>query len=299
MVGAVAAPLGLDDSAVLQKIIGNIHRAIQHAARIVAQIQHHAPQRPLVLLFDLLQGLPQVLSGLGLKLGDAQITESWLQQAALDALNLDHFPDQLDFERFAHAFPHDGQGDRRVRLAAHPLDRIRERHAFDRDIVQPDDQIAGADASPLGGGIVNRGDDLEKTVFLADLDAQAAKFAGGADLQILERLGVQKSRMRVQIAQHAANGVFQQILVLDRFDVVLLDGVKHAGERAQLIQRQFVFRRRFLFGPDRMHCRQRNARQKTQRQRQTVSGCSTHLHSKNYVCLRPGNYRGIFSAFLA
>ena len=183
----------------------------------------------------------------------------------------------------------------RIRLAAHPLDRVGQRHALHRGVVQPDDQIAGANAGPLGGGVVNRRDHLEKAVFLPDLDAQAAEFAGGADLQILERLGVQIGGMRIEIAQHAANGVFQQILVLDRLDVILLDGVEYAGERAQLVQRQLVLRRRFLLGPDRMHRRQRNACQKAQRQRQTVSGCSTHLHSRNHFVIAARDKPGIFS----
>jgi hypothetical protein len=103
---------------------------------------------------------------------------------------------------------------------------------------------------------------LMKAVFLPDFDAQAAEFAGRADLQILERFGIQIGGVGVEIAQHAANGVFQQILVLDRLHIILLDGIEHAGERAQLIQRQLVLRR-FLLGPDGMHRCQRNARQKT------------------------------------
>ena len=209
-------------------------------------------------MFQFLQCLLQVLRGLGLELRDSQIAKIRFQQAAFDAPDLNDFPDQLDLERFFRAFPDDGQSDRTIWLASHPLDGIGQRHALDRGIVQTDDQVAGAKASPLGGRIVDRGNDLdETTVFLPDFDAQAAKFAGRADLQVLECFGVQVGGMGVEIAQHAANRVFQQILVLDRLHIILLDGIEYAGEGAQLIQREPVaLSRCFLLGPNGMHRRQ-------------------------------------------
>ncbi|MOA33286.1 hypothetical protein D3C78_1545700 [compost metagenome] len=44
--------------------------------------------------------------------------------------------------------------------------------------------------------------------------------------------------MRVEVAEHALDGVFQQGLVVHRFDIGRLDAVHHLGEGAQFIQRQ-------------------------------------------------------------
>jgi len=104
------------------------------------------------------------------------------------------------------------------------LNGIGQRHSFDRSIVEPDDQIAGTDARLGGWRVVDGRNHLDKAIFLAaDFDSQSAKLTGRADLQVLKSFGVQKSRVRIEIAQHAANGVFQQILILDRLDVILSD----------------------------------------------------------------------------
>ncbi|MNH03417.1 hypothetical protein D3C79_626790 [compost metagenome] len=45
--------------------------------------------------------------------------------------------------------------------------------------------------------------------------------------------------MRVKVAEHALDGVFQQGLVVYRFDVGGLDAVQDLGEGAQFFQRQW------------------------------------------------------------
>ena len=44
--------------------------------------------------------------------------------------------------------------------------------------------------------------------------------------------------MGVERGDHAGNGVFQQLLVFHRLDVIGLDQAKHIGQLAQLFQRQ-------------------------------------------------------------
>ena len=44
--------------------------------------------------------------------------------------------------------------------------------------------------------------------------------------------------MRVEVAEHALDGIFQQGLVAYRLDVGCLDAIHHLGEGAQIIQRQ-------------------------------------------------------------
>ncbi len=88
------------------------------------------------------------------------------------------------------------------------------------------------------GRVLDRRDHLDEAVFHADLDAQAAELALGADLQLAERLGVEIGRVRVEAGEHAVDRLGDELLVLDRLDVVGLDRAEHLGERAQLLDRQ-------------------------------------------------------------
>ena len=44
--------------------------------------------------------------------------------------------------------------------------------------------------------------------------------------------------MRIEIGDHAGDGAIEQLLVVEGLDVVALDDGKHAGELAQLVERQ-------------------------------------------------------------
>ena len=44
--------------------------------------------------------------------------------------------------------------------------------------------------------------------------------------------------MRIEAGEHAVDGFGDELLVLDRLDVVGLDRAEHLGERAQLLDRQ-------------------------------------------------------------
>ena len=96
------------------------------------------------------------------------------------------------------ALAEDRQRDLGVRLAAHALDGLVERHALDRRVVELDDQVAGLDAGAERGRVLDRRDDLDEAVFHADLDAEAAEPALRADLQLLEGFLVEVGRMRVE-----------------------------------------------------------------------------------------------------
>ena len=48
--------------------------------------------------------------------------------------------------------------------------------------------------------------------------------------------------MGVQITDHAADGAFEQLRIIQRFDIVALHAIKHLGEQARLFPCQ-LFRR--------------------------------------------------------
>ena len=175
-------PLGVNDQALVEKSIRNRHRRLEHAARVVAQIEHQPFEAPPGFLFQTTKG-PQHLLGRGrLKLADSQVTETRLEHPPLHRSGLDHRPGDLEDQGFGRAGPRHRQLDAGAGLAAHQLHRFVEAHALHRLVVDADDQIAGLDAGLLGRGVVDGRNHFDEAVFHAHLDAQAAEFAGGAFL---------------------------------------------------------------------------------------------------------------------
>ena len=163
-----------------------------------------------------------------------------------DADRLDHVAHHGDFDRLVLAVAHDRQAQLGAWLATHLLYRLIERHALHRLFVEPDDQITRTHARPLRRCVVDRGDDLDEPILHANLDAQAAELAAGADADIAVVLFVEIRGMRIQAAEHALNGILEELSVVDRLDIVLLDASEHFGKYAQLFQRQTIGRlRRF------------------------------------------------------
>ena len=186
--GILGAALGIHHQRIFrQESSGYCHRAVEQAARIVAQIQHQALERFLVLLVEAVQRLGQILAGMLLELGDADIAIARFDQFGFYALDFDHGAREGDDQRFGFALADHGQGDLGAGLAAHAFDRIIQRQSLDRGFIQLDDQVAAFYAGQECGRILDRGHHLDEAVFHADFDAQAAEFTLGADLQILER----------------------------------------------------------------------------------------------------------------
>ena len=46
--------------------------------------------------------------------------------------------------------------------------------------------------------------------------------------------------MRIETIEHSAYGKFEQFVVRDFFDVIVLDAAEHIGKGAHLFERQFV-----------------------------------------------------------
>jgi hypothetical protein len=206
------------------------------SSRVVAQVEHQALQRP--LLEEPVDVLHQVLRRGFLELRYAHPAVARLDDLGLDALHADDGARQRDDQRRGLALARDGERDVRVRLAAHPLHGIVERHALHRRVVELDDEIARLDAGAKRGGVLDGGDDLDEAVFHSDLDAEPSELALGADLQLLERLGVEVGRVRIEARQHAVDRLGDEPLVLHGLDVVGLHRAEDVGEGAQLLDRQ-------------------------------------------------------------
>src|SRR5690606_34746630 len=129
-------------------------RAVQQAARIVAQVEHEALQR--ALAEEPFEVLREVLRRRLLELRHPDPAVARLDELRLDALHPDYGAGDLDDHRRALALARDGERDARVWLAAHALDRVAEGHALHRRVVELDDQVAGLDAGAERRRVLDR-----------------------------------------------------------------------------------------------------------------------------------------------
>ena len=236
--GVIDPAFGINDQAAVQKQIRDSDGGVEYAARVVSEVQDQALETAFILGLEGFQHPAQVFGRVRLKTGDPHIAEAGFQHLAAHALVGDHGAGDAELKRRFLAFPENGQHDLAAWLAAHELDGVIQEHAFDRLVIQPDDHIAGLNAGPFRGGVVNGRDDPDKTVFHVDLNAQAAEFTRGPFLQILIRGLIQISGVRVQAREHAADRVFQQGAVVYGLHIIVFYLREHLAKGAQFIQRQ-------------------------------------------------------------
>ena len=74
----------------------------------------------------------------------------------------------------------------------------------------------------------------------SDLNADARVAAGGADANVAVLPGIEILGVRIEVTDHAADGAFQKLSVVDGFNVVALDPLEHLGKQARLLPVQLV-----------------------------------------------------------
>ena len=208
---------------------------MQQAAGVVAQVEHQALDRTLPEQVG--QVLDQVFHRAFLELRDAHERVAGLDHLRAHRDHADDVAHDAELERLRLALARHGEHDRCLGLAAHQLDGVGQLHAARQLVVDLDDDVARLDAGARRGRVVDRRDHADHAVLGADLDAEAAELALGAGLQVLEGVGVEECRVRVETRQHAADCLFDQLAVIDRLDIVGLDGAEHVGELADLFER--------------------------------------------------------------
>ena len=193
--------------------------------------------KPLIgLVADLLEFrncLVQVLGRLLIEGRDLDV-DHVVFETGLDWIDADDVAHDLDVEGLVRALADDRQVDRGIDEAAHLLDRLLERQAHDLLVVQVRDEITGQQSSLRGGGIVDRRDHLYDAVLHRHLDAEAAEFAAGLHLHVLEILRIKISRVWVERGQHAVDGTLDQSRILGLFDIIRAHALQHVAEQIQL-----------------------------------------------------------------
>ncbi len=235
--GVGDAAFGVDDQALGKEMIRHLHSRLQHAARVVAQVENQAAHLLAVVFAEFGQRLADLVTGLDLELGDADITVAVFQHLRLDALDLNGRPRQRYVKRRA-AIAHQRQRDFLADLAAHLVDRFLHVLSLGRRAIDLHDQVACLNAGLGGGGVVDGRNHLDQAVFDAHFDAQTTEFAAGAFLQLLEILRAEVGRVRIKVAEHALDRVFQQRFVVHRLDVGSFDPIHDLGKGPQLVKRQ-------------------------------------------------------------
>src|SRR5262249_22404162 len=204
------------------------------STRIVAQVEHDAGQLAAGLVLQLLElGLKPGISLLA-EAGDAQIGNVAAFEVATDRLDLDDRAGQGHVERLLVAAL-DGELDLRVDGPAHLVDCLGEREARDRLAVELDDEIAGLNTGARRWRVVDRRYDLDEAVLHSDFDAETTEFAAGLHLHLVEALGVEIARVRVEGGEHAIYGIFHQLLIGDLLHIVGADFFEHVAKQAQLL----------------------------------------------------------------
>ena len=112
--------------------------------------------------------------------------------------------------------------------------------AFDLRAVYSDNLIAAANAGTRGGRAGDRRNNRDGTIDLVDLDADARVGAGCACPDIAILASVQELRVWVEVADHAADRAFQQLGIIDRFNIILFDEFEHLRQQAGLLVRHCV-----------------------------------------------------------
>ncbi len=124
----------------------------------------------------------------------------------------------------------DGDFYRRARGASHEHDSFRKRKPLSGFPVDAHDAIAASEAGSVGRCVIDRGEDCDPIVLNTHLDTQSSKFSFCLALHLGEHFFVEIGGMRIEVLKHAFDRVFQQGLLLDVLDVVVLKKLKNLGE---------------------------------------------------------------------
>ncbi len=203
----------------------------------------------------------------------------------LDAGDLDDVARHHELARLAQPLADDREFDFRARLAAHHAHRIVERHAFDRRVIETNDQITGLETGVEGGCIVDGCHHLDEAVLHGHFDTETAKLAFRPDTDFLERFRVEIGRVRVETREHPLNRVPQKLPILDFFDIVGLHLAENLGKYPQLLEGE---RLEILlpFGEHRPLDADTDANSDAQRENHNVANLPKHAHETPVSCRR-------------
>ena len=154
----------------------------------------------------MVEGLTQAVIGFLVELGDADVADVAALEMRAHRLHVNDLADDRVFLRLLVGAALDEQPHARLRRPAHLVDRLLQREALDGRVVDAGDEVARHESGAGGRRVVDRAHDLDEAVLHHDLEPEAAEFlALHAGLEILQRLGVEIGRMRIERGEHAVD----------------------------------------------------------------------------------------------
>ena len=229
-----AAALGGDDHASVQETIGDLHRLIQQSAGIVAQIEDQAGDLSACFRPQRVERLAQVCVRPVLERLDLHIRQLAIEELSFHGDQPDHVAHERKRARFRPSGAlrlHRHLGARRAHQRAHRLRLAPAVHGASIDLDQP---IARLEPGARGGSVVDRRHHHHVVAARGELQADAAVFALGLLLEGGVRARVHEARVRIQGVDHAVDGSVDQLRLVHRFDVVILDQREHVTEYIEL-----------------------------------------------------------------
>src|SRR5262249_36433686 len=101
--------------------------------------------------------------------------------------------------------------------------------------VDGEDLVAGLDARPRRGRVVEGRDHHQRIAPPHHVQPQAAEFPGGVDLHLLEEFRGHEDGVRGEGRQHPADGALDELPLVDLLHVVVLHVRQHPGEELELL----------------------------------------------------------------
>ena len=216
---------------------------LKKSARVVAQVEHKALE--VSGLLELIEVLGKILRSAFLELRNADVADAVGKLLHAHGLRFDHCALERELQGLHFALACYLKANLGLGFAAHELDGVIERKIRRRFAVDFGNDVARANARTGRRGVVDGRDHAHAGRILRHLNAEAAECAVRSFIHVLEPLGVEEVRMRIETAHHAFDRKFKELLIAYFVDVVVLDGIEDARKLADFLQRQ-SFGRAFL-----------------------------------------------------
>ena len=227
------ATLGVhDELAVVDELLGHLHRGRQEPARVVAQVED---QRLHARLRGLLERGGHVARRLLLELTELDVGHAAAEVGRPDRLHADLLARDVEVLRLGPAFAHDGDRHLGARLAAHPLDGVRQLHVLGHQAVDFHDAVAGLQPRAVRGRALDGRHDGQDVVPQRDLDPEASEATARLDLHLLVAVRVQERAVRIEAAQGSLDRAVDEVFRRDLVDVLGLDDGENLGEQLELL----------------------------------------------------------------
>src|SRR5664279_1220166 len=229
------ASAGRNNFAPVEEAIDDGNRLIKQTAGIVAKVENKALEPgSRDVIFKFLNRRANPLKGLFVELGDSNVADIVAFLMLAHRFDLNHSAGQLDIERVFAGAAQNLENHRGVRGAAHLVDRLIEAQALNVLIVDGGDNIARQYPRARGRGIVDWRHDLDRPVFLGDLNTKTTKLAASLNLHVAEALGVHVTRMRVKRTEHAVDRRLNELLLVRLLDIIGADFLENIAEEIEI-----------------------------------------------------------------